>query len=91
MIRDRIVVGIRDAALSERLQMDENLNLHKAVHTLRQSQVVKQQQATVRGESDPDDGSIGAIKTPERDKLKPWKSINAGPSKPLYKQRHLLN
>ena len=30
MIRDRIVVGIRDQALSERLQLDSTLTLEKA-------------------------------------------------------------
>ena len=30
MIRDRLVAGIRDGALSERLQTDENLALKKA-------------------------------------------------------------
>ena len=31
LIRDRIVVGIRDSHLSEKLQMDPNLTLKKAI------------------------------------------------------------
>ena len=36
MIRDRLVVGIRDSTLSERLQMDAELTLEKAMKTIRQ-------------------------------------------------------
>ena len=49
MIRDRIVVGLRDARLSEKLQMDPELTLEKAVSAARQSEAVKKQQAVVRG------------------------------------------
>ena len=41
MIRDRIVVGLQDASLSERLQMDPELTLDKAIFTARQSEAVK--------------------------------------------------
>ena len=50
MIRDRIVVGLQDAALSEKLQMDKDLTLDKAVASARQREAVKKQQAVVRGE-----------------------------------------
>ena len=36
MIRDRLVVGIRDAALSQQLQMDSGLTLEKAKKTVHQ-------------------------------------------------------
>lgn len=49
MIRDRIVVGLQDAALSEKLQMDKDLTLDKAVASARQREAVKKQQAVVRG------------------------------------------
>ena len=49
LICDRIVVGIRDIALSEKMQMDPNLDLEKAVNYIRQSKAVKKQQETVRG------------------------------------------
>ena len=50
MIDDRIVVGLQDAALSEKLQMDKDLTLDKAVASARQREAVKKQQAVVRGE-----------------------------------------
>ena len=40
-MRDRIVVGIRDSELSEKLQMESNLTLEKAVAMVRQSDSVK--------------------------------------------------
>ena len=48
MIRDRIVVGLRDAQLSEKLQLDAGLTLEKAITKACQSEAVKQQQAVVR-------------------------------------------
>ena len=51
MIRDRLVVGLRDAVLSEKLQMDPDLSLQKAISTARQSEAVKMQQSVVRGDS----------------------------------------
>ena len=44
MIRDRIVVGIQDAALSEKLQLEADLS------AIRQSELIKQQQPMVKGD-----------------------------------------
>ena len=44
MIRDRLVVGIRDIALSERLQLDSDLTLDKAKRAVRQREAVQEQQ-----------------------------------------------
>ena len=44
LIRDRIVVGIRDKALSERLQLEADLTLSKAINLVRQKEVVRKQQ-----------------------------------------------
>ena len=44
MIRDRIVVGIRDKALSQRLQMDSELTLEKAKTLSRQREAIQEQQ-----------------------------------------------
>ena len=53
MIRDRIVVGLRDAVLSERLQTDSELTLDKAITMARQTEAVKQQQQpVVRGNTE---------------------------------------
>ena len=47
LIRDRIVVGIRDKALSERLQLEADLTLEKAVNLVRQKEVVRKQQSLI--------------------------------------------
>ncbi|CAB3984465.1 Hypothetical predicted protein [Paramuricea clavata] len=41
LIRDRIVVGIRDKALSEKLQLEADLTLEKAVNFARQKETVR--------------------------------------------------
>ena len=48
MLRDRLVVGIRDAAMSQKLQMDPELTLEKAMKTVRQSAAVKEQQCQLK-------------------------------------------
>ena len=42
LLRNRIVVGIRDVALSERLQLDADLTLDKVKREMRQKEAVKQ-------------------------------------------------
>ena len=49
MIRDRLVVGLRDASLSEKMQLDPELTLDKAMAMARQSEAVHKQQPVVRG------------------------------------------
>ena len=49
LIRDRIVVSICDAQLSEKMQMEPELTLARAVTLAQQSKCVKTQQPTVRG------------------------------------------
>ena len=44
MIRDRLVVGIHNMALSERLQMDEMLTLDKVKKLVHEREAVKEQQ-----------------------------------------------
>ena len=46
MIRDRLVVGIRDASLSQQLQLDAELTLEKAKTKIRQREAVGEQQRT---------------------------------------------
>ncbi len=50
MIRDRVVVGIRDSTLSEKLQMDPALTLESAKKAIRQSEAVHEQQLTLKQE-----------------------------------------
>lgn len=49
LLRDRLVVGIRDAALSERLQMDVDLTLEKAKKIVRQKEAVREQHSQLQG------------------------------------------
>ena len=48
MIRDRIVVGIRNRSLSDRLQIESDLTLEKAKTLVRQREAVQEQQALLR-------------------------------------------
>lgn len=49
LIRDRIVVGLRDAKLSESLQMVPDLTLEKTISRVRHSEEIKRQQPVLRG------------------------------------------
>ena len=69
MIRDRIVVGLRDARLSEKLQLKANLKLEDAIKQVRNSEAVKSQQSTVRtGQSalSSASGSVDALRSEKR-------------------------
>ena len=50
MICNRVVVGIRDTTLSERLQMDADLTLDKAKKSVRQREAVHEQQEILNPE-----------------------------------------
>lgn len=64
LIRDRIVVGIRDKRLSERLQMDSDLTLAKAIQNVRLSETVKKQQTILHSSAAEDSVSnMDAIRT----------------------------
>lgn len=51
LIRDRLVVGLMDKRLSERIQLDPDLTLGKAINMARQSEEVKRQQSSLRGDT----------------------------------------
>ena len=59
LIRDRLVVGIRDVALSERLQTDENLTLDKAKKVIRQRDAVREQQSILKSGENPKLSYVG--------------------------------
>ena len=64
MIRDRLVVGIRDNALSERLQMNADLTLERAMKLIRQSEAVHEQQALLNGkEPKLEPGNLDSMKS----------------------------
>ena len=50
MIRDPLVVGLQSAKMSEKLQLDSELTLKKAVTQVGQAEAIKQQQTLLRGE-----------------------------------------
>ena len=60
LIRDRLVVGIRDLALSERLQMEAELTLDKAKRLIRQREAVKEQQGVLK-QSSKEETSLDAV------------------------------
>ena len=77
MIRDRIVVVLADQKLSEKLQLDADLTLEKAINSVRQSESVRSQQ----------DASQPA-KVDRVHKSKPQKSLRTSlnPQGKTYKQ-----
>ena len=50
MIRDRIVVGVRNGALSERMQYEAGLTLEKAKQMARQKEAIAEQNSQLRGD-----------------------------------------
>ena len=62
MIRDRLVVGIRDKSLSERLQMDADLTLEKAKKSIRQREAVHEQQEILESGIKQEPSSLDAMK-----------------------------
>ena len=60
MIRDRIVVGLKDDKLSEKLQLNAELTLKQAIDQARQSEAVKKQQAFMRSDFHDGDAPITA-------------------------------
>ena len=65
MICDRLVVGIRDQALSKRLQLDATLTLEKAKTSIRQQEAVQEQQTILHGTATAD-GNLDSIRPEER-------------------------
>ena len=66
MLRDRLVVSMRDTALAERLQLDAELTLDKTKKAMRQKEAVREQNLQLLGE--------------EKHKIIPLDSVKAGRS-----------
>ncbi|CAN7996562.1 unnamed protein product, partial [Ixodes hexagonus] len=63
LVRDRLVVGLQDAKLSETLQSDPELTLETAVRKARQKEAVRRQQAVVRQENQTEElSSVDALR-----------------------------
>ena len=91
MIRDRIVVGLKNMKLSEKLQNDPDLTLQKAIQQACQSEAVKQQQSLIRSDLRGNDSAktVDAVhsrgrKTSPRSKFNPNSS---GKPKPQLQER----
>ncbi len=90
MIRDRIVVGLCNSALSEKLQMDPELTLDKAVTLARQTESIKQQQTLLRSDfqESRSEKPVGYVekhpKQPYKPRLRPKKFT---PPKPPQKPK----
>ncbi|UYV60281.1 K02A2.6-like [Cordylochernes scorpioides] len=52
MIRNRLVVGVKNFNLSEKLQLESELTLEKAIQIVRQSESVKNQQKEIRQDTE---------------------------------------
>ncbi|UYV65891.1 hypothetical protein LAZ67_3005826 [Cordylochernes scorpioides] len=52
MIRDRLVVGVKNFQLSEKLQLESEQTLEKAIQIVRQSESVKNQQKEMRQDTE---------------------------------------
>ena len=80
LIRDRIVVGILDDSLSDRLQSKGTLTLAQAVQMSRQAESRAQNRDLVRGDNKPaqvefvDPGGSGNRKTPNKESSQPTPS-----------------
>ena len=81
LIRDRIVVGLCSAALSEKLQRDADLTLDKAVRMAREDETIRKQQALLRNDFKEDKPEQGKDKL-DLDYLrkKPFKHRREPPS-----------
>ena len=82
MLRDRIVVGLRDVNLSEKLQMNPELTLKQAQDIVRESEAIKKQQNELRASSTADD-ELDAIRSNPKRYLK-----KLPPGNNKQKQKH---
>ena len=64
LIRDQIVVGIRNSQLSKKLQLDPNLTLDKAINAVRRNEAVNGQQTVIRSQEH-DERIVAVVKDKE--------------------------
>jgi transposase InsO family protein len=72
LIRDRVVVGIRDTVLSQRLQMEPDLTLEKAKKSIRQRDAVREQQGILH-KTDTPQQSLDAMSKRKPHQTSQWK------------------
>lgn len=85
MLRDRIVVGIRDSAMSERLQLDPDLNLEKAMKLVRQREAVHEGQLALKGTDPP--VNLDETKEKKPQKKPAWSGHRGNKPHPMRKKR----
>lgn len=61
-------MGLRDTSLAERMQLDRDLTLEKALNMARQSEMIKRQQTDLRGEAK---GEIDAVMAKHKKQKQP--------------------
>ena len=61
MVCDRIVVGLKDKTLSEKLQLEADLTLEKAINQARQKELIRRQQGFIRQEG-PSASNVDRVK-----------------------------
>jgi hypothetical protein len=89
-IRDRIVVGVHNSTLSEKLQLDSRLTLDSAITQVRQSEAAKEQQPLVQGKPDTPVGAVDKSRGGTRDTMRGKNSPGGGPAtshKPQVSER----
>ena len=77
MIRDRIVVGISNSSLSEKLQLNSTLNLATAIVQVRQAEAIKLQQPALRGTTK--DIPVRALQSKQHSRFKQTRQARGKP------------
>ena len=95
MIRDRIVVGIKNHALSEKMQLEEGLDLARATKLARENEAIKKQQPGLRETADrrvktevDDIQTKGHKQKPERRRLPTQQRTGPPRSTTVQPQKH---
>ena len=89
LLRDRIVVGIADQALSERMQLNPDLTLEKAKTQIRQKEAVQSQRQQLHGsKGNPIDvGAIGSRRRRPQQPQTPQGGANRPPKKAVDRSK----
>lgn len=79
MLQDRMVVGLRDAKLSAKLQLDAKLTLAKVIQNARQSEQIKKQQPSLRSNFQKSETSEAEVDAVYKKQFKQRPKVNATP------------
>ena len=82
MIRDRLMVGIRDKSVSERLQMDAALTSGKAKTAIRQCEAIQDNRPLWKGDSNPDPITVDVLNKGKTKSDKHPRRVATGASNP---------